>query len=59
MGDKDKPRTTNDERSDTLNPNNPKHQSALDEHSRRRNPESPTNPPESPRPSNPPGKGKR
>jgi hypothetical protein len=59
MGDKDKPRTPNDERSDTLNPNNPKHQSALDEHSRRRNPEAPSNPPGTTQPSNPPGKGNR
>ncbi|WP_257450048.1 hypothetical protein [Archangium lipolyticum] len=58
MADKDNTRKPNDERSDTLNPNNPKHQSALDEHSRRKNPQEPANTPGTTRPSNPPGKGR-
>jgi hypothetical protein len=59
MGDKDNANQPNNERADTLNPNNPKHQTALDEHSRRSNPKDPSNQPGSTRPSSPPGKGKR
>jgi hypothetical protein len=58
MGNKDNERKPNDDRSDTLNPNNPKHQTALDEHSRRSNPRDPNNSPGTTRPTNPPGKGK-
>jgi hypothetical protein len=53
------PKTPNDERSEALNPNNQKNQDALDEHSRRKNPQDPVNPPGKTQPSNPPGKGKR
>ena len=60
MADKSKGnRQPNDERSDALNPNNPKHQTGLDEHSRRKNPEDSSNAPGTTRPSNPPGQGKR
>lgn len=53
-----KPKTPNDDRSDSINPNNPKQQAGLDEHSRRSNPQEPRNAPASTRPSSPPGKGK-
>jgi hypothetical protein len=59
MGDKDSTKTPNEERGETLNPNNPKHQDALDEHSRRKNSQDPRNPPGTTQPSSPPGKGKR
>jgi hypothetical protein len=61
MADKNKndSRTPNDDRSDSINKNNPRHQAALDEHSRRSDPREPRNAPETTRPSNPPGKGKR
>ncbi|HEX8826199.1 MAG TPA: hypothetical protein VF794_40215 [Archangium sp.] len=59
MGDKSSEQKSNDERSETLNPTSTKHQKALDEHSRRNNPKDPSNAPGGPRPSNPPGKGKR
>jgi hypothetical protein len=58
MGDKSSDQKPNNERSDTLNPNNPKHQKALDEHSRRNNPQDSSNTPGGTRPSSPPGKGK-
>jgi len=45
-------------RADVINPNNEKHQTALDEHSRRQNPKDTSNRPEQTRPSSPPGKGK-
>ena len=51
-------KTPNDDRSDTLNPNNAQNQAALDEHSRRVNPAEPGNAPATTRPSSPPGKGK-
>jgi hypothetical protein len=54
----DKPKSSNDQRSDSINPNNPSQQKGLDEHSRRSNPEEPRNAPATTRPSNPPGKGK-
>ncbi|MDY7230253.1 hypothetical protein [Hyalangium rubrum] len=59
MGEKSNETKSNNDRSDTINPNNPKHQTALDEHSRRTNPKDPSNSPGPTRPSNPPGKGKR
>ncbi|WNG59319.1 hypothetical protein F0U59_34825 [Archangium gephyra] len=59
MADKSNEQKSNDERSETLNPNSTKHQKALDEHSRRRNPQDPRNTPGSTQPSNPPGKGQR
>ncbi|WP_434387957.1 hypothetical protein [Melittangium boletus] len=58
MANKDSGRTPNDDRSDTLNPNNGRHKDALDEHSRARNPKDPSNEQGKPRQSNPPGKGK-
>jgi len=58
MADKSSDQKPNNERSDTLNPNNSKHQKALDEHSRRSNPKDSSNAPGNTRPSNPPGKGK-
>jgi hypothetical protein len=58
MTDKKDDRTPNDDRADVINPNNPNHQKALDEHSRARNPKDPSNPSGTPRSSNPPGKGK-
>jgi hypothetical protein len=36
-------RTSNDDRSDTLNPNNTQRQAAVDEHSRRLDPQNPNN----------------
>lgn len=59
MSNKPPDKTPNDDRSDELNPNNPKHQEGLDEHSRRKNPQDKSNPPGQTRPSNPPGKGNR
>ncbi|WNG16851.1 hypothetical protein [Cystobacter fuscus] len=59
MADNDSGKKPNDNRSDVINPNNPKHQKALDEHSRARNPKDPSNTPGTTRPSNPPGQGKR
>jgi hypothetical protein len=58
VGDKNTTNQPNNDRSDVINPNNPKHQGALDEHSRRSNPRDPVNPPGKTQPSNPPGKGK-
>ncbi len=52
-------RAPNDNRSDTINPNNPQRQAAVDEHSRRLNPQEPRNPQGETQPSNLPGQGKR
>ncbi|HEX8440662.1 hypothetical protein [Archangium sp.] len=58
MADQEKTKSPNDERSEAINPTSPKHQAALKEHSRRSNPEDPSNRPAATRPSSPPGKGK-
>lgn len=50
-------RTPNDDRSDALNPNNSQRQAAVDEHSRRSNPEDSSNAPDETRKSNMPGEG--